>query len=234
MKCAHQVRAHELQELVGDLFVGDFKLGTNVVGLSNLSLVHNGVKCFGHVFAKDKRTLVGAISVQAALFVAADEVDKLGNELLGVLLRAKGVVATRNDERKLERMVVRARKHLPGSLTGSVRVLGRQHVRFVKCTGLLRVFSIDLVGGNVHKELELLACETRHLEQSVGSQRVGASKLNAVAKAIVHVRLGSKMKNRINLVLREEMTQKVSRQDVALDKLKVGSILNAIEVLQKA
>lgn len=101
-----QVRAHQLEQRVRHLLVGDFKLGADIVSFTNNTLVHDCVKSFSNILTENEAALIGPIPVQAALFPLADQVDKLGNKFLGILVGAKRVVTARDDERHLERVIV--------------------------------------------------------------------------------------------------------------------------------
>ena len=64
------------------------------------------------------------------------------------------IVTSNDDNRKLEALIVGVYQHLSCSLGGSVRVSRSQNARLEQIISILLDFSINLIGGNVHKLLD--------------------------------------------------------------------------------
>lgn len=144
-----QIRTHQTEQMIRDIAVANFKLGSNIVRFPNNALVQNRVKGLCNILAKHKTAHVRAVAMQAALFPSGNETDELGNQLFRKLVRTKRVIATRDDDGHLVRVKVRASKHLSCSLGRSVGVLRGQHIALVKGTAGFRVLTVNLICGNV-------------------------------------------------------------------------------------
>lgn len=101
----------------------------------------------------------------------------------------------------------------------------------MKGSRLLGVLTVHLVGGDIDKQLDLLASQTSNLQQSMSAQRVGASELDTVSKTIVDVRLRREVQHSVDFVLSKQMTKKIRRQNVSLDEFPVGLALKRRKIL---
>lgn len=224
--------AQDLDQILGHLQVRYLVVAANVVNVGNLTLVEDGVERAGNILNEQKVTGVGSISVQRELHTFEKLVGKLGNELLGVLVRAVHVVAASDDAGQLEGSVVGLDDELGTSLGGGVRV-GRLQDVFLSHGLGIEVFSlaVHLVGGHVDEATDGVAVFGR-LEQDVGAIDVGLGEGEGVTERVVNVGLGSEMHHGIDLLLREDVVDEVGTLDVALDELEIGQILDVLEIVE--
>lgn len=224
--------AQDLDQILGHLQVRYLVVAANVVNVGNLTLVEDGVERAGNILNEQKVTSVGSISMQRELHALEKLVGELGNELLGVLVRAVHVVAASDDAGQLERSVVGLDDELGTGLGGGVRVGRLQNVFLSHGLGI-EVFSLSvhLVGGHVDEATDGVAVFGR-LEQDVGAVDVGLGEGEGVTERVVNVGLGGEMHHGIDLLLGEDVVDEVGTLDVALDELEIGQILEVLEIVE--
>lgn len=169
-----------LDKRLGEVQVGDLKVGTNVVDLADDALVQDGVDGIGNVRGVDVTTRVGAVSVEADLLAALEKADKLGDDLLRVLVRSVDVVAAGNDDGQVEGFGVGLDEHLGSGFGGRVRVGGLEHGLFEEVgVGL----AVDFVCGDVDHLGDV--AETSRFQKNVGANNVVFGELERVAERVV-------------------------------------------------
>lgn len=224
--------AQDLDQVLGDLQIRYLVVAANVVNVGNLTLVEDGVERAGNILNEQKVTGVGSISVQGELHTLEKLVGELGNELLGVLVRAVHVVAASDDAGQLERSVVGLDDELGAGLGGGVRIGGLQDVFLSHGLGVeVFTLAVHLVGGHVDETTDSVAVLGR-LEQDVGAVDVGLGECEGVTERVVNVSLGGEMHNGVDLLLLEDVVDEVGTLDVALDELEIGQILDVLEIVE--
>jgi len=93
-----------------------------------------------------------------------------------------------------------------------------------------RSLPVHFVRGHVDKALDVV--DFRALQEDVRPQNVVLREGEGVAEAVVHVGLGRKVHDRVNLFLFKYVVHEVRGTDVALDKLVVFVVLDFVQILQ--
>mmetsp|Transcript_106837 Transcript_106837/g.189878 ORF Transcript_106837/g.189878 Transcript_106837/m.189878 type:complete len:268 (-) Transcript_106837:439-1242(-) len=200
------VALEDLEQLASHLNVGHLGAAANVVHLANGALVQHNVKCCCHVLDVQKVARVEAITVQGEGQATEHEVDKLGNDLLGVLVGAVHVVAARDDDWEVEGASIGLDQVLGASLGGRVRIGGLQLALLCVCRAIASL-AVHLVSADMNEELDGvgLGC----LQQHVGAQDVVLGKGEGVAKRVVNVSLGRKVEHSVYMGLGHHVVDQV-------------------------
>jgi len=167
-------------QLLGQVEVGNLKVRPDVVNLADFALVQNRVDGVGDIRGENVAPRVGAVAVQADLLAALEKRDKLGNDLLRVLVGSVDVVAAGDDDGQVERLGVGVDQHLGGGLGSRIRVGGLED-------GLLEQvavsLAVDLVGRNVNHAVDTV--QAGSLEQDVGADDIVLGELERVTERVV-------------------------------------------------
>ena len=108
-------------------------------------------------------------------------------------MRSIHVIATRNDQRKTERTMIRFGKKLGCGFGSSIRVGGFQDHLFVSA---FFSFSIDFVGTDVKKSLNV--CVFCSFKQSMSTKNISLGESSGITKRVVDVGLGGKVHDGID------------------------------------
>lgn len=110
---------------------------------------------------------------------------------------AVDIVATHDDDRKLEALGVRMHHHLSRSLGGGVWVGRKQQAVLEQVLGIIGNLSVDLIGRDVDELLDLAFLGT--LQKHVSPVNVGVSEAIRVSETQVHVRLSCEVEDGIDI-----------------------------------
>mmetsp|Transcript_10542 Transcript_10542/g.31745 ORF Transcript_10542/g.31745 Transcript_10542/m.31745 type:complete len:393 (-) Transcript_10542:95-1273(-) len=221
----------DLGNLASDLLDGALLLGTDVVYLADGALVKHDVEGLSNVLHEQEGPVGAAIAVNGQVLPAAGPQRKLGDKLLRELVGPVHVVAAGDDAGQLVRGHVCLHHHLCARLGGGVGVGGLQGSRLVEahlCThaGL----TVHLVCADVDESLDL-AVHAGGLKQHVRAVGVVQRECQTVPEGVVHVCLGCKVHNGVNLFCLQYVADEVCALDVCLHKLEVRVIPALVQVV---
>lgn len=92
------------------------------------------------------------------------------------------------------------------------------------------LLSIDFIGGNVNESLD--SRSLRRLQQNVSSHDVVLGKLERISERVVDVGLRREVHDGVDLFRFQNKIDQVGAANVALHKLVVRQVLNAVKILQ--
>ena len=118
----------QADEISRDLDILPLVRAADVVDLTHAALEQDLLEGARDVLDEQEVARVGAGAVDRHLLAAEQLVDELGDEFLGELVRTVHVVAARDDDRHLERAVVRLSEELRAGLGRSVWVRRLKHL----------------------------------------------------------------------------------------------------------
>ncbi len=204
------------KELGAEGQVGDLVVRANVVDLANGTLVENGVEGIGSITSEEITARWGTITVKDEWLTTVQQAGELWNDLcelistchkyvksmvvrtLWVLVWSVDVVGANNDDRHLERLLVRVNQHLSGGLGGSVRVGWGENRSLEEIIILILNLSVDLIGGDVDEALDVNLLG--RLEKDVSAVDVGVGEAVGVSEGQVNVRLSREVEDGVNVV----------------------------------
>ena len=120
--------------------------------------MENKAKCFGNVLNIHVAPHLLTLTVDGELSAGQGQLNKLWDQLFGILPRTVDIVASGDDDWQVVRDLVRVAKHLRPGLGGSIRVcwahgcLGFVKLAFVLIC--LNIFAVHFVRTDVNEPLD--------------------------------------------------------------------------------
>jgi len=159
--------------------------------------------------------------------------NKLGDQLLGVLLGTVDIVTSGDNDGELERFLVTLDHKLSSSFTGAVGVgwvEGRVDSLTFFFFAHLRL-SVYFIGTDVDESSNLGHEELGRLKEYMSSHNVGLGEAERVSKRVVDVSFSGKVHDGIYFVSSEDVVHQIGGANISLDKYKVLEAANFLKVL---
>lgn len=145
-------------------------------------------------------------------------------------MRSVNIVASDNDHRKLEALLVRMDQHFCGSFACSIWVGGGQNAGLQQIIRIVSDLSVHLICGNVDELLDSnLLCA---LQKDVCAINVGMGEGVRVSKTQIHMGLRRKMEDCINVVSLQTVHHLGRVGDVAMVECKVALVVQGSSIVQ--
>lgn len=145
-------------------------------------------------------------------------------------MRTVNIVASYNDHRELERLLVRVNQHLRCCLGCGVRVCWGKNAGFQQIVGIVPDLSVDLISGDVDELLDsnLLG----RLQDNVCTINVGVGECVGVAETQVNVGLSSEMEDGVNVVSLQTVHDLGGVCDITMVEGEVSFVVKGSSVVQ--
>ena len=153
-------------------------------------------------------------------------VGKLGNELLGILVGTVDIVTTGDDAGELEGPVIGFDNELSTSLCSSVGVRRLKNVLFSHGLGVeVLALTVHLIRRHMDETADGFTTLGR-FKKDVSAINVGLREGEGVTERVVDVRLSGKVHHCINLLLLEDVVDKIRTGNVSLNELEIWQVCN--------
>ena len=239
-----------------------FVEAADVVGLSDLAVVEDGVDGAGVVFHEEPVAHVLTLAIDGQRLAVAYVVDEERYQFFGELVGTVVVGAVGHERRHAVGVVVCAHEVVARSLRGRIRGMG------VVFGGLKEEFlavgvvvfgrgrrgeggfypfgvgeferAIHLVGRDMVEELPFVFLRQRlpvflcGLQEGQGAHHVGAGESEGVFDGAVNVALGGQMDDAGYLMFADDASHLLEVGNVGLDESVVGTVLDVLEVCEVA
>mmetsp|Transcript_21328 Transcript_21328/g.32151 ORF Transcript_21328/g.32151 Transcript_21328/m.32151 type:complete len:285 (-) Transcript_21328:260-1114(-) len=214
-------QSEKLHQLLRNIQVTDLIVPPNIKNHTRSGLVQNDFKCTSHILHIKKVTCVASIPMQGHRLATQELISKLWNQLFRELMRSIDVVTTGDNTRKLKRSVVRLHQKLCPSFCGGIGVGRFKNVLFRHGIGFEGFsLSIHFIRRDMNESLDSFV-DLGSLEKDVGAIDVALGEVERITKGVVHVRLGSKVHDGINVLFGHNIRYEVRTADVSLDEFEV-------------
>lgn len=226
--------AQGLQDGLDDLEVGSLVVSADVVDLAVAAVSDDQVDGVVVVTDIEPVTDVGTIAVDRKGFVMHRLLDHERDELLRELVGTVVVAASADGDRKTEGPMVCHDKEVCAGLAGGIRgagldwgVLGEEQVRSVQ-----RKVAVDLVGGDLVVTFDAVLAAGIH--QDAGADDVGLEEDGRVHDGTVDVAFRGEVDDVVEMLLLEELVDRLAVADVRVDEAEIGFVENRFEGLHVA
>mmetsp|Transcript_38583 Transcript_38583/g.62246 ORF Transcript_38583/g.62246 Transcript_38583/m.62246 type:complete len:249 (+) Transcript_38583:1766-2512(+) len=177
-----------------------------------------------------------AVAMHRELLALGDHHNHLGNELLRELPGPVHIVATSDDHWEAVGVGIGPDEHLSPGLGGCIGVRRIQHGHVfllqIVCAVVAGVLTVDLIGADVDEALDLLFVSSGNFQHHVCAEDVCLGEGDGIPKGQVHMGLGCKMHDRVDLLCFHDEVEQVDGSNVSLDELEIRLALHFGEVLQ--
>mmetsp|Transcript_25928 Transcript_25928/g.56302 ORF Transcript_25928/g.56302 Transcript_25928/m.56302 type:complete len:398 (+) Transcript_25928:1556-2749(+) len=199
---------------------------TDVVSLARATLSKKQIKGFGRVFDEQKRPCGMTPTMQGKVQFPGQAQGELRDQLLGMLSWTKDIVGSRDDHRKMERLLVGLDEALGSCFGGRIRVARVEASSLVEVS--VEILAVDLVCANVKEASDSVL--VGYLQQHGSSHHICFCEGHGSHKGSIDVRLGREVHDRIDLILLDDGPDGGLGCDVAIDEGEVGGTLESLQV----
>ena len=216
-------------------------MAAHVVHLTDLAAVGYHVDGLAVIFHIQPVADLHAVAVDGQLLVVLDVVDHQGDQLLRELVGAVVVGAAGNVHRHAVSVVEGHDEHIGAGLGGGVGAVGAQG-RGLHKEAVCAQSAVHLIGGHLQVLLALfpslgigvIPCLLGALQQVDSAHHVALHKDLGVLDGAVHMALGGKVDDVVEIVLCKQALHQLLIADVALHEHMAGVALHVLQVFQIA
>ena len=239
------LRQHLLQGLYNDVNNLDillFIMTADIVGLKQSSLLLHHINGLGMILHIQPVTHIFTVPIHRQLLALQRIVDDQRNQLFRELVRAVVIGAVSDIGREMVGIHVGLYQHVRTGLTCGVRAVGIIGCGLIeKGIFIIRQRTVHLIRGHMQELFTLLESAVRQLPGLLGTvqhhrrpQHIGLDKDLGIADTAVHMALGSKMHDSVDIILRKDLANRFLVTDIGLYKGIVLPVLHIFQVLQIA
>ena len=221
--------------------VGALVVAADVVDLADLAAVADHVDGLAVILNVQPVANLHSVAVDGQLLVVLDVVDHQRDELLGELVGAVVVGAAGDVDGHPVGVMEGHDEHIGAGLGGGVGAVGAQRGGLHE-EALGTQSAVDLIGGHLQVLLALfpslgigiIPCFLGALQQVDRAHHVALHKNFGVLDGAVHMALGGKVDDVIEIVLCEQALDQLLVADIALHEHMAGVALHILQVFQIA